>query len=1012
MTHASASNRPDKLRDLTRWNRAGLGRFDYIDGDAAVWLEELRLVLAGLYMRGADADLRVPERWRDVFTKPADAWPDAAVLSEVIDAVIWERLAPQAPPTRELRGQRNRRLLSQYNGARGDMSWEILRAFARASHVLLGHTNAYANEGYIRTATQWDNLRRLAAMVNHQPTPPASATSIVALEIKPDFDATEIARGLAMKYARPEGGKPLVFETLSALDAHPDLNAARVVDWDKNLTPMSFAGGGPVDWLADDKVDISAGGLAVLSGPSGLRALGMNVVDCDSEPGVARITFDASPDVVPTHWDARLHAAPSDVLSAQAREGEGEVIVELEDPARYAVGQVVQVYAGEATSLEIITAVEPGAIRFASDDSLSGAVEIEPLAKFAGSRIEGFVAPDSVSTMYFVNGDQIFTSSETLASTGIGELADLHGKARADREGYVSFITDSSGSHVFRPMGFNTDTGFASVDGTDRSAGKIARRSRAVTAGSETAPTHIVSFLGKPPKGLAAGDIFVARSADDGLSALQVVGVRSSAGSYQIEFDQSVSGDLTTYEFHGPMTVALHAAGYDANPDPALTTKTITLEGISSAARALLKPGRAAILSRIEDDQPVADVPASVAAVDAGTADDTALVTFDYTEPTTGWAKSELVVRLNCVEISHGETKDAKLLGSGDGERTGQTFTLSVNGVAHIPSTASASGVAPDMDVTVDGIAWAHADYIDPLAEGTKSWSSVLTDDGALNIVFRRRLPTGTNNVSVKRYRIGSGAKGSGVPPYAFKKPMKKSPYVSAIYQPFETSGGADRESVSSLRESTPSKLAANGRAVSIADFERLIASHASVWRARAEEVATASAQRRVNVVLVPAGEAELTDTLKQNLRDTTLARAIPGVRLSFEAFEPLHLNISATVRTDTASFDKSELAASCITALSDHFSLEKMDFAQAVYRSEILAVLETVEGVETAIVTGFDIYPTHTDTTEGIPRPKNVTLRDSAVSAIFPKENQVLFVPSADSGTTYVPVSIIAEAL
>ena len=32
--------------DLTRWNRAGLARFRYVDGNAATYLEELRLALA------------------------------------------------------------------------------------------------------------------------------------------------------------------------------------------------------------------------------------------------------------------------------------------------------------------------------------------------------------------------------------------------------------------------------------------------------------------------------------------------------------------------------------------------------------------------------------------------------------------------------------------------------------------------------------------------------------------------------------------------------------------------------------------------------------------------------------------------------------------------------------------------------------------------------------------------------------------------------------------------------
>ena len=79
--------------------------------------------------------------------------------------------------------------------------------------------------------------------------------------------------------------------------------------------------------------------------------------------------------------------------------------------------------------------------------------------------------------------------------------------------------------------------------------------------------------------------------------------------------------------------------------------------------------------------------------------------------------------------------------------------------------------------------------------------------------------------------------KGSGVPPFSFAKPMKKSRYVTDLIQPFATAGGADREPVSATRVNAPSRLAANDRAVSLADFERLCRRHASVRQARARAV-------------------------------------------------------------------------------------------------------------------------------------------------------------------------------
>ena len=97
-------NRPDKRQDLTRWNRAGLSRFDYVDGDAAVWLEELRIAVMGLTARGADFQERLPETWRDRFMQDKEQWPDAADRAVFRNLLIWEELARNFPDEPETGG--------------------------------------------------------------------------------------------------------------------------------------------------------------------------------------------------------------------------------------------------------------------------------------------------------------------------------------------------------------------------------------------------------------------------------------------------------------------------------------------------------------------------------------------------------------------------------------------------------------------------------------------------------------------------------------------------------------------------------------------------------------------------------------------------------------------------------------------------------------------------------------------------------------------------------------------
>lgn len=170
--------------DLTRWNRAGLTRFRYVDGNALTFLEELRAELAA----------RFPE---------------------------WEI------------DQR------KYDEPSSDWGWEIVRAFARACHVLGEHVDAYANEGYLRTATQWDSVRKLVAMLDVHPAPPASASTPLVIEAKMDEipEPGTLAAGFAVRYT-PKDGAPVVFETLEDLALDPALNALRLAGWNLSPAPL------------------------------------------------------------------------------------------------------------------------------------------------------------------------------------------------------------------------------------------------------------------------------------------------------------------------------------------------------------------------------------------------------------------------------------------------------------------------------------------------------------------------------------------------------------------------------------------------------------------------------------------------------------------------------------------------------------------------------------------------------------------------------------------------------
>jgi hypothetical protein len=238
-------------QDLTRWNRAGLRRFRYVDGAVVEHLETLRRELARRFA--------------------AYRTPGEAELGDVDQAA-----------KREDRAQRERRLLEQYQGDRRDLGLEIMRAFARATHVLTEHLDAYANEGYIETATQWDHVRRLVQLLGYHPAPPASAATSLVLCAKPGASGT-VERGFQVKHNPADGSAPVVFETLQDLALDHRLGTLYLAGHDRSEAGFDPFAQSASPWRRDAEMALSAGQVAVL-----VQERGADLPGVGAPPPVAR----------------------------------------------------------------------------------------------------------------------------------------------------------------------------------------------------------------------------------------------------------------------------------------------------------------------------------------------------------------------------------------------------------------------------------------------------------------------------------------------------------------------------------------------------------------------------------------------------------------------------------------------------------------------------------------------------------------------------------------------------
>jgi len=414
---------------------------------------------------------------------------------------------------------------------------------------------------------------------------------------------------------------------------------------------------------------------------------------------------------------------------------------------------------------------------------------------------------------------------------------------------------------------------------------------------------------------------------------------------------QPVAGfELTRLDrLYGVFQQTIRPHGWDVNDTP-VTGSSLVLE---LAPPSLLANGRRLVLERTAADGTVYAREATAAAVAAGAPARTMNLTPALTAEE-GFTLGNLVLHANVTRAGHGEAKPAKVLGSGDATRRGQSFVLQEKNIAFVADPLQPAGVAAAVAVTVAGQTWRQMATLRDSGPTDAHYEVSLTEDGFLAVTFGdgthgRRLPTGTNNVRVS-FRSGSGLAGN-LPPGRLAKPARPNPRVAAVSQPLAATGGNDREEVDALKAQAPASVLTLERAVSLADFTALAARQSSVWQARAFALPTGDGRHAsLEIVVVPAGGGSL-GSLAADLGSFLTAHALPGVDVLVSPYEPQPFDLDVTIQVDSTAFDRDETQKSLAAALLDAFGLRRRALGADLFASEVYAVVEGVTGVASSLV-------------------------------------------------------------
>ncbi len=899
--------------ELTRWNRAGLSRLEYVHGNAASFLETLRAGFAG---------------------QPG--------------LTHWERI--QGPPPDEHDESRRERLLDQYHTPTRDPAWEIARALARAGQVLSGHIDAEANEGYLGTATLWERVRQRVTMIDYTPAPPASAATPLVLFAREGRDG-RVPAGLAVRH-QPVEGSPLTFETLEDIDVHASLNALRLAGHDRSPALLS---GDVLEWPGKPS-DVRPDEPLVLEDERDGRLLVRRVVEVKeaetgwlqvrlSEPISSRLGFIRGQ----TRLHHRVRERPSllgpipEVAVPQA----GKRLRLAEPPPPLEPGDVVYLGASADAADRFRRVVQRE----------EHAVVLDKPVTWLDFR-HAYLSKARRLAVSGVVGRQVKGQNDGVVRLRVaGDLRDLSGSWIARPGKHRELKVYRILGVEYRPADLDvTHAGFSLLriqDATDEPLLGEDQRGNpqyvmAMPPGRGVPLEPFVRNDRQSPLDLqlevkgghnaAAGSLVVVQRGRqfacgrlDGVEPLEGERRRLRVGGWTHRGGGRFwLGDSRL--FCG-FRYASRPRGWDRNET------LVTGAGLMLASRPdALVPGRRVL---------VAGARGLAVESEVQRIDEQGRVYLSTSLDDLGLTFSEAVVHANLVAAGHGQRRPEKVYGGRDIGPEG--LLVALKEVAFIADRQLPGGVRAALEVQVDDERWEQVGHLHDSGPEDRHYTVRYTEDGELLVGFGdgqrgRRVPARRGNVRIA-WREGTGPDGN-LPAGSLVKLARPDPRLSGVSQPLPAVGGNAVEDSESLRRSAPATLLTFDRAVSLTDFAALAASHSSVWRARARPGPMRTRRARsVAVVVLPAG-GEASSRLEADLEAYLQSHAAPGIQVAVVGTFNVSIYVRVRLRIDTSVFDPEPVVEAVRRTLQATLSLRERDIGVPLTIAEVFRRIEAVAGV------------------------------------------------------------------
>lgn len=311
------------------------------------------------------------------------------------------------------------------------------------------------------------------------------------------------------------------------------------------------------------------------------------------------------------------------------------------------------------------------------------------------------------------------------------------------------------------------------------------------------------------------------------------------------------------------------------------------------------------------------------------------------------YVRESVTINANIAPATHGETV-AEILGSGNGNKAYQSFTLRQPPLTYT-SSAAPSGIQTTLEIRVNDLLWREVSSFYAHAPDERIYITRTDDAGTTTVHFGdgrtgARLPTGQENVHAI-YRKGTGTAGL-VKANQLSQLMTRPLGVKAAVNPLVASGAADPETRDAARRNAPLTILTLERAVSLRDYEDFASAFGGIGKALATWTWTGE-RRGVLLTVAGIGGAAIADNspLHTNLLSALRASGDPHVSLTIKPHAARLFRLAAKVKIH-ADYLAEKLLPEIETELRRAFAFDARAFGQPVSLSEVVAVMHRVAGV------------------------------------------------------------------